>query len=128
MLLLTLHPDLPACEICERYVCTYLDGHWQFTRDKLTGEVLPRTSFSKPPCPLCPKCKGSLQPSPQEGRRRELSEKNRLTLQRYYENLAAPRNDLDEMTRQNFGIIHELFSTQRDSAARILLQVLAARL
>jgi hypothetical protein len=73
-----------------------------------------------PPCHSCPKCDRSDEKSPEAGRKRDLSRKNRLTLERYYEHLAAP-GPVDSIMRKNFGILHEIFATHDRNMQQVLL-------
>jgi hypothetical protein len=110
------HPEFigRTCDECTKWV--YRDDGTKATDN--TGNPYPLRG--KPPCLTCPKCLHSRHKSPQVGRLCDLSERNELTLQRYYEHLVTP-GEVDDITIKNFGIIRQVLDDYQRMLTRHML-------
>jgi len=117
------HPELVAipCNSCERWV--YRED-WSLLTDD-NGNPYPRPK-GKTPCYKCPKCGHAKEKTPAAGREAELSRKNNLTLQKYYEQLVTPL-EVDDVARENFGIIRETFDDYDRAIKRTMVTILVKK-
>lgn len=103
-----LRPELPTCDECEQFVFDHEDNWKPKEYPPCSGQLLKRPKGSLLPCEHCPKCPGP-EKTPAVGRKSELSEKNRKTLDLYHAIHGARLNNLtlDEITVANLGIVHQ---------------------
>jgi hypothetical protein len=118
VIFLLSHPEVPACKDCETWI---FNRDWTIAYDR-EGNLIPRPPRSRTPCRLCPKCDDSPEASPRVGRQRELSGRNRKTLDLYYQHRACP-GPADDILRRNMGIIEELLSTYDRAVMKIVLTI-----
>jgi hypothetical protein len=99
------HPEVAArtCDECITWVFDVKSG--RLIRDKATGEPIERPRGSRTPCHSCAKCHTEGQGSPEEGRESDLSDRNKRTIELYYEQLVV-KTPTDDIMRHNFGLIH----------------------
>lgn len=99
------YPAMPSCDACEKY--TVDAKFWQITFWR--GQPFPRKPTDPTPCHLCPKCVGDDEKTPAQGRKAELSAKNKRAIKFYWRVTGAGgRDGLDEVALKNIGIIHEV--------------------
>lgn len=124
MQLALYYPAIPDCATCEKFqVDTKL---WQITIWKNTGQPLPRGKNHPTPCHLCPKCEWEQEKTPEQGRKSELSGRNRKTLELYWRAQAGGElPGMDAITRQNFGLIHEQIERMKIDQSRSLTRSIA---
>jgi hypothetical protein len=100
-----------SCDTCQRFMFDPQEGSFHRLQDGFARE---RPKGSPTPCGVCPKVAGrpADKQNSQEGSKSDLSEKNRRTIELYYENEAIPLAGnsggeviIDGITRRNFGII-----------------------
>jgi hypothetical protein len=114
------HAEVAArtCEECKK---------WMYRDDGslilVKGKPMLRPAGVKTPCITCPKCIGTAKTS-QEGCKCDLSNKNLLTIKRYYEHLAAP-GPVDDIMRRNFGVIRQVIDGMDRVHQRLQIQIMA---
>jgi hypothetical protein len=94
----------------------------KWVTDQATGEAarVPalRPPNSKPPCDQCAKCQWSDEKTPEEGKKAELTARNRAALEAYYQR-SASGGSVGPTYRRKFGIIEQLMEQQRMMDAKM---------
>lgn len=102
-----MHPEIPTCEDCRRWVYDPKDN-WRRT-EKPKGNPLARIKGTPTPCGTCPKSEGG-KPTPVA----DLSERNWQAYQHYQECRAVGEFPRDAIVRRNAAVIRQI----EDQAAR----------
>lgn len=105
MRLVLLYPELPTCADCERYVYDPRK-HWQpMPKRGRPGELELRPPGTELPCRQCPKIGQGEPPTPETGKRAELSQKNWRAFLHYLTCKAVGRFPRDAIVERNAGLI-----------------------
>jgi hypothetical protein len=99
--LLLLHAELPTCEDCCRWV--YNPTTWQ--REMRGGKPCERPPEALPPCTSCPKVPKGEPPTPETGRKSELSEKGLQAYMHWRRCKAVGRHPEDDLYEHNAALL-----------------------
>lgn len=99
--LLLLHPELPTCGDCQRWMYT---ESWRCV--KRQGRLVPRPSGTPTPCYRCPKI--PVDAIPLAANAVSLSAKNHQTYQLYLQIKAGRPMPDDAIVRQNCGFLRQV--------------------
>lgn len=117
-----LHPELPTCGECQKWVYDPTKGWKQSERG---GKPVRRESGSPTPCGLCPKIPRGERPHPAHAV--ELSDDNYRAWLHYQRCKAVGRFPADAMVERNAGIIRTIEEqVARDQQERYTQTVVAA--
>lgn len=100
-------PGFRSCDDCQKWMYEDPGSEMSSKRALRRGEFIARPAGVPTPCWKCPKCEGSAEKTPTTGRQSDLSDKNRRTLELYYETQAAHLPISDPVTVKNLGIVHD---------------------
>lgn len=125
------HPQMAelSCDDCQRFVCDVKTG--EIKRNAATKLPVKRPAGSQTPCDACPKCQWSARgrESPAEGRQAELSPKNQVLVDLYYQIQAAPGSvELTDRVAAKMGLIGQLFDERQQLHQRKMTAALEALL
>ena len=122
------HPEIAkrSCDDCEKYV---FNAKGRRSLHPATGEPILRSEYGPgctPDCSQCPKCDGANEKTPATGRKAELSERNRMTLELYYQAKVGRLPKVDAVLRHNLGIIEGMVDSHARAQSVAMVEVLAA--
>ena len=121
MRLLLLHPELPTCGDCQRFVYDPTDG-WR--RSERGGRPTPRESGQPPPCGSCPKVPRGRTPHPAHAV--ELTDDNYQAWVHYQRCKAVGRFPADAIVERNAGLLRTVEEqVAREERARSVRAMLA---
>lgn len=110
-----MHPAVPSCDECQRFL--FDSKTWRPIR---SGKVhAPRPPGASTPCWECPKTLRGDPPTPENGLRSELNERNREIYEHYLQCKATSQFPDDAMVRYNASLIRAV----EDAATRDMMQV-----